>query len=86
MLDEDDYKPRKVGIVDFAYQILEMNTTITRQQRELDRLYEIEEKYNKLLDDSISHNRHMIGSLLKLAMTPGVVESCAEHNKENWNA
>jgi hypothetical protein len=63
-------------VVDFAWQVIEMQRTIDAQEREITRLMKIEEDYNSLLDSSIEHGRAMMGNVLKLCMTPGVIEAC----------
>ena len=67
----------RFSVVDFAHQILEMQDTISAQHREITRLMWYEEQYHELLGDSLDHNAKMLGGLLTLAMTPGVVEACA---------
>jgi hypothetical protein len=39
-----------MNVVDFAWQVIEMHRTILEQEREIERLTRIEEKYNTLLD------------------------------------
>jgi hypothetical protein len=63
-------------VVDFAWQVIEMQRTIDAQEREITRFMRIEEDYNKLLDSSMEHGRAMMGNVLKLCMTPGVIEAC----------
>jgi hypothetical protein len=36
----------------------------------------IEEEYNNLLDSNIQHSQVMMGNLLTLCLTPGVVDAC----------
>ena len=65
-----------MNVVDFAWQVIEMQRTIDAQERQITRLMRIEEDYNALLDSSMEHGRAMMGNVLKLCMTPGVVEAC----------
>jgi hypothetical protein len=59
-----------VPVVDFAWQIINMDRLIKAQNKELERLKDIEEKYNKLLDDSIHHGEVMMGITLELLVKP----------------
>lgn len=65
-------------IVDFAYQVIEMNEKIRELEFENERLRQYEHDYYELLNSSLSHNQEMIVNTLRLAMTPRVVESCQE--------
>ena len=65
-----------MNVVDFAWQVIEMQRTIDAQERQITRLMRIEEDYNALLDSSREHGRAMMGNVLKLCMTPGAVEAC----------
>lgn len=69
-------------VVDFAWQVIDMQRTINEQDREIARLMKIEEDYHKLLDSSIEHNRIMMGNVLELCMTPGVIEACKANRKD----
>lgn len=69
-------------VVDFAWQVIDMQRTINEQDREITRLMKIEEDYHKLLDSSIEHNRIMMGNVLELCMTPGVIEACKANRKD----
>jgi hypothetical protein len=70
----------KMDIVDFAYQVIEMNERIRDLEVENERLRRFEHDYNELLNDSLAHSQVMIGNTLKLFLTPGVIEAC-EKNK-----
>ena len=71
-------------IVSLAWQIIEMNNTIQDQASEIAHLKGIKEQYDRLLDADIKHGEAMMGNLLKLCITPGVVEAClAAKEKEN---
>lgn len=63
-------------VVDFAYQVIEMQDRITELEIENDRLRRFEHDYNELLNDSLAHSHAMMGNTLKLFLTPGVVEAC----------
>ena len=65
-----------MNVVDFAWQVIEMQRTIDAQDRQITRLMRIEGDYNQLMESSIEHGRAMMGNVLKLCMTPGVVEAC----------
>jgi hypothetical protein len=66
----------KTDIVDFAYQVIEMNERIRDLEFENSRLRRFEHDYNELLNDSLAHSHAMIGNTLRLFLTPGVVEAC----------
>ena len=63
----------KMNVVDFAWQVIEMQRTLDAQELQITRLMRIEEDYNQLLQSSIEHGRAMMGNVLKLCMMPGVV-------------
>lgn len=75
-----------INIVALAWQIIEMQRTILEQERKIERLARIEKDYNELLDSSLKHGNAlllMMGNMLKLYMTPGIVEACEVAAKEN---
>lgn len=61
--------------VQLARDVLEMQRTIDLQEREITRLQRIEEQYHELLDSSLAHSQKMVGGLLALTATPGVMEA-----------
>lgn len=67
-------------VVDFAYQVIEMQDRITELEIENERLRRFEHDYNELLNDSLAHSHTMMGNTLKLFLTPGVVEACQANN------
>jgi hypothetical protein len=69
----------KMDIVDFAYQVIEMNERIRDLEFENERLRRFEHDYNELLNDSLAHSHAMMGNTLRLFLTPGVVEACQEN-------
>lgn len=66
----------KMNIVDFAWQVIEMQRTIDAQERQITRLLRFEEDYNALIKSSEAHSNAMMGNVLKLCMTPGVAAAC----------
>ena len=70
----------KLDIVDFAYQIIEMQNRIVDLEIENERLRKYKSDYNDLLDSSLNHSSAMMSNILNLCMTPGVIEAC-ENNK-----
>jgi hypothetical protein len=70
----------KMDIVDFAYQVIEMNQRISDLEFENNRLRRFEHDYNELLNESLAHSHAMIGNTLKLFLTPGVIEACQENS------
>ena len=69
-------------VVDFAWQVIDMQRTIDEQDREITRLMQYEKKYHDLLDSSIESNLTMMGNVLELCMTPGVIEACKANRKD----
>ena len=69
----------KMDIVDFAYQVIEMQDRIERLEFENNRLRRFEHDYNELLNESLAHSHAMMGNTLKLFLTPGVIEACQEN-------
>lgn len=80
MKDDDDFRPH-VDVVEFAEQVLSMHHRLMRQERELEELREYRGRYLQSLNDGIAHSRHIMGGMLELAMTPGVLDACAAANK-----
>lgn len=58
-------------LVNFAHDILSMNSTINNLQREVARLEKIEQEYNDLLKNSMQHSQDMMGNLLTACMALG---------------
>lgn len=69
-----------MNVVDFAYQIIALNRENEWLRSELDRLCDIEEKYNKLLDSSIEHGNKMMSNMLEALLNP-VGNDTFLHNK-----
>lgn len=69
----------KLDIVDFAYQIIGMQNKIIALEIENERLRKFESDYNDLLDSSMKHNSVMMGNILNLCLTPGVIEACSKN-------
>lgn len=57
-----------MDVVEFAYQIIDMQRTIERQAEEIERLREYETRYHRLLNKSISDGEAMIGQLAELVL------------------
>ena len=68
--------------VKIAHNILNMDDRIARLEAEVARLKWFENAYNELLQSSVSHGETMMNNILKLAMTPGVIEACKANNTE----
>ncbi len=60
----------KSTTLNFAYEIIGMQRRIDFLTAENDRLKEIEDKYNKLLNDSIKHGNVMMGNLVSAIINP----------------
>ena len=67
--------------VQMAEEVLNMHHELERLREECAELREYRDKYLAELDNSIAHNQHMIGGLLELAMTPGVLDAVVAANK-----
>lgn len=71
-----DFKYMKnYDVVNFAYQIIQMNEQINILQDEVERLQEIEKDYNTLLGESVRYGQEMMGGMLKILLTPKVAET-----------
>ena len=55
-------------VVEFAYQIIDMQRTIENQADEIERLREYEQRYHRLLNKSISDGEVMIRQLTELVL------------------
>lgn len=51
-----------------------------RLEEEVEDLREYRQKYMDLLDADIAHGQHMMGGLLELALTPGVLDAVGKAN------
>lgn len=69
----------KMDIVDFAYQVIEMNDRIRDLERENEHLRWFKEEYHSLLNESEKHHRVMMSNIFQLCITPGVIEACQEN-------
>jgi hypothetical protein len=69
-----------MNVVDFAYQVIEMQELINALVEENSQLRDYKEKYQKLLDEDTKHHKAMMGNILSLCLTPGVVEACQKNN------
>jgi hypothetical protein len=71
---------------DYAVQVAEetlaMHDELMRLRDENEELREYRRKYLDLLNDNTRHSEHMMASMLKLALTPGVIEACQANQKE----
>lgn len=72
--------PKAFDVVDFAYQIIEMDRQRQRLEDENAELREYRQKYIDLLHSSIGHSGHMLSGMLQLAMKPGVMDAIAKAN------
>lgn len=67
-LDNQYDVPFQLSVVDFAYQILDMQETIASQQRTIEHLKDIERKYDEMLRSGLNHQREMSAIMLKGAL------------------
>jgi len=51
-----------------AFEIVEMHYKILEMESEIERLRDIEAKYNALLDSSVKHGEAMMGHLLRATL------------------
>jgi hypothetical protein len=75
-----------MNVVDFARQILAMDRRIQTLEAEVERLTPFEEKYDALIQRGIEHSHNLIGGLMQLATTPGVMDAIAKHNESGSHA
>lgn len=75
----DDFEPLAVKV---ARETLEMHHELVRLRDENKKLREYYKRYLELLNADVEHGQHMMGGLLKLALTPGVMEACAAANAD----
>ena len=68
-----------MNVVDFAYQIIEMQNKIVELEIENARLRKYERDYHDMMEQSIQHSSAMMVNILNLCMTPGVVEACEKN-------
>jgi len=59
------------SVVDFAYQIIDMQERILAQEEELARLRKIEQEYNQFLDSSIKYQNTMQGQVIERLLNDG---------------
>lgn len=67
-------------VVSFAREILQMQDRIDFLEGEVMELREYRDKYLELLDSSAAHSARMVGSLIALAIKPGVLEAAGKSN------
>lgn len=71
-----------MNVVDFAYQIIEMQNRIEILEHENARLQRYEHDYNELLNQSIQHSSNMMRGLMEVCMTPGVMKAIGDNNSK----
>lgn len=64
-----------MSAISLAYEIVDLHQRLEDAEREVTRLRHIETQYEALLRSSISHSHAMMGNVLNLCMTPGVMEA-----------
>jgi hypothetical protein len=79
-MDDDFDLPQMPSVVDFAYEIVAMHNRLQRLEAENKDLLKYRKLYIEELDRGIKHSGEMIGGLLKIATTPGVMEAVAKAN------
>jgi hypothetical protein len=67
-------------VVCFAKQILAMERELQSLRNQVAELEQYREKYTDLLNTSIRHGSTMMGSILDIAMVPGVMDAISLHN------
>ena len=67
--------------VQMAEEVITMHHELERLREENEELRQYRKKYVELLDSDIAHGRHMMGSMLELAMKPGVLDAVAAANE-----
>lgn len=71
-----------MDVVDFAYQVIEMDRRIQQLEAENAELVHYKDKYRDLLDSSVQHGAAMMGNILDICMTPGVMDAIAVKNSK----
>ena len=71
-----------IDVVDFARQIIAMDDRICELEIENSELRGYRQKYTQSLRDGVAHGEAVMGGLLKIALTPGIMEACAAAKKE----
>jgi hypothetical protein len=69
-------------VVKFAQEVLDMDFELQCLRAEVQELREYRKKYIDLLDESVSHGKHMLGSLLDLTLKPGVMDAITAANQK----
>jgi hypothetical protein len=64
-----------------AADVLDMHHELERLREENEELHQYRKKYIDLLDANRAHGKRMMGSLLELAMKPGVLDAVAVANE-----
>ena len=68
-------------VVQMAEEVLCMHGEILRLRAEVEELREYRKKYSDELIVGIEHGQHMMGGLLKIALTEGVMDSLRKANE-----
>jgi hypothetical protein len=55
----------------FAKDVMRMQLELEDLREEVERLREVEQKYNELLNGALAHSREMAGQVLELCMSGG---------------
>ncbi|WP_300452770.1 hypothetical protein [Accumulibacter sp.] len=55
----------------FAKDVMRMQRELEDLREEVERLREVEQKYNELLNGALAHSREMAGQVLELCMSGG---------------
>lgn len=55
----------------FAKDVMRMQRELEDLREEVERLRDVEQKYNKLLNGALSHSHEMAGQVLELCMSGG---------------
>ena len=79
-IEDEEFNPslrssRRSLLVDLAQEILAMDEENCRLRMEVEELTKYRNLYQEELDRGLAHSQYMVGGLLKMAMTPGVVDA-----------
>lgn len=72
-----------MNVVDFARQVLSMHELIIDLKIENERLREVEQRYNELLDSSLKTSQESAANWLKVLMKPGVIDAIRGDKKDD---
>jgi hypothetical protein len=80
-MQDDAFRPA-LDVVDIAHQVLDMHQELMLLRAEVAELRDYRKKYIESLNSGIRHSEEMLGGILNLALTPGVMEAIHRANAD----